>query len=99
MTSTYRLSEKMSVTLILRPSAVIALIAGMPSAVAGIFTMRLRRATRSCKPRAAASVACVSCASSGATSIETNPSAPLLRSKTCPNTEHASSTSAMTSSQ
>ena len=48
----------------------------MPSAVAGILTSRLGSAIRSCRRAAAAIVASVSWASSGATSIDTNPSLP-----------------------
>ena len=38
----------------LRPSAIICWIAGTPSSVAGIFTIRFGRLTRSCSSRAAA---------------------------------------------
>ena len=58
----------------LRPSAIIAWIAGTPSAVAGIFTKRLGSSIRSCSRRAATTVASVSRASSGATSTDTKPS-------------------------
>ena len=37
-TSRWRSSEKISVTLMLRPRAIISSIAGSPGAVAGIFT-------------------------------------------------------------
>ena len=66
----------MSVTLMLRPSAIIASIAGTPSGVAGIFTMTLGRSRRSWSWRAWATVPSVSAASSGDTSMDTNPSAP-----------------------
>ena len=60
----------------LNPLPIVASIAGMPSAVAGIFTSRFGRAMRSCNRAAAAIVAAVSRASSGATSIDTKPSLP-----------------------
>ena len=60
----------------LNPLPIVAAIAGMPSAVAGIFTSRLGRAMRSCNRMAAAIVAAVSRASSGATSMDTKPSLP-----------------------
>ena len=43
MTSWCRSRLKMSVTLMLRPSAIIRRIGSTPAAVAGIFTIRLRR--------------------------------------------------------
>ena len=83
----------------LRPSATMASMAGTPAVVAGILTSRLGSPMRSCSPRAASMVARVSSASSGATSIETNPSAPSLASKVGRNIFSASMTSAMTRSQ
>ena len=71
----------------------------MPSGVAGILTNRFGSAMRWCRSRAAAMVASVSRASSGATSIDTKPSVPPLASNVGRRTAHASSTSAMTSSQ
>ena len=69
--------------LMLRPSAIIAWTAGTPSAVAGIFTNRLGCVDPLVqlrgRPRC---VAWVSRASSGATSIDTNPSVPPLASNT-----------------
>ncbi len=73
---------KISVMLMLRPSASDRPIAGMPSSVAGILTMRLGRSTRSQKVRAIATVPSVSCDSDGGTSMLTNPSAPAVRSWT-----------------
>ena len=64
----------------LLPSAVIAWIAGTPAAVAGTLTNRFGRAIRSCSARAAVTVAAVSWAISGATSIDANPSPPPLAS-------------------
>jgi hypothetical protein len=62
------------------PSPIIASIAGTPSAVAGILTNRFGLLIRSCNARAAAMMAAVSRASSGATSIDTKPSVPPLAS-------------------
>ena len=70
----------MSVTLMLRPSAIIASMAGTPSGVAGIFTITLGRASRSWSSRAWVIVPSVSAASAGETSMETNPSAPPVAS-------------------
>jgi hypothetical protein len=83
----------------LKPLVINAAIAGMPSAVAGIFTSRLGRAMRSCNRVAAAIVASVSRANSGATSIDTKPSLPCELSKVGRNTASASVTSWMASSQ
>ncbi len=70
----------MSVTFTLRPSAMVRLMAGIPSSVAGILIMRLGRSTRSHSVRAVAMVASVSCDSDGGTSRLTYPSAPDVRS-------------------
>ncbi len=83
----------------LRPSAVIASIAGMPSGVAGIFTSRLGWVMRSCRSRAAAMVALVSRASSGATSMDTKPSVPPAAANVGRSTARAWATSSTTSSQ
>ncbi len=83
----------------LRPSAIIASMAGTPSAVAGIFTNRLGSSIRVWSWRAAAIVAAVSWASSGATSTDTNPSVPPLASNTGRRTARASMMSVTTSSQ
>ena len=83
----------------LRPSAIIAWMAGTPSVVAGILTKRLGSSMRAWSWRAAAIVAGVSRASSGATSTDTNPSAPPLASKTGRRTARASVMSVTTSSQ
>ena len=81
------------------PSAIIAWMAGTPSPVAGIFTNRFGWAIRWCSWRAAAMVASVSRASSGATSTDTNPSLPALASKVGPSTPRASAMSSVTRSQ
>ncbi len=66
--------------LMLRPSLSIAWIGATPSAVAGIFTSRLRRLIVVWRWRAAASVPGPSWASDGATSTLTKPSPPSLDS-------------------
>ena len=71
ITRRYISSEKISVTLMLRPSAIICSIAGIPSAVAGIFTMRFGRPISDDHRRASSIVPGVSWASSGDTSTET----------------------------
>ena len=86
--------EKIRVTLMLRPSAIIASMAGTPALVAGILTSRFGAPMRACRSRAAVMVASVSSARSGATSIETNPSAPSLSSKVGRSRSSASMTSA-----
>ena len=68
--------ENSSVTLTLMPAAMASSIAGTPSSVPGILTIRLGRSTRPQKSRACATVVSVSCASAGSTSSETKPSAP-----------------------
>ena len=79
-----------------RPSLIIWRIGASPPAVPGIFTIRLGRLMRSCRPRAAVSVPAESSARSGATSTLTNPSPPWLESYSGANTSHAASMSAMT---
>ena len=74
-------------------------MAGTPSAVAGILTMRLGSPIRSCSERAAAAVPSVSWASDGATSRDTNPSPPPLLSYTGRSTPRASVMSSITMSQ
>ena len=83
----------------LRPSAIIASMAGTPSGVAGIFTITLGRARRPWSWRTWATVPSVSAASSGDTSIETNPSAPPAASCAGRRMSAAVPTSAMSSSQ
>ena len=83
----------------LRPSAIIVWTAETPSAVAGIFTNRLGAMIRSCSARAATNVACVSWASSAATSTEANPSMPPLASNTGRRTDTAAVMSSTTSCQ
>ena len=99
MTSPYRSRLKISVMLMLRPSAIICSIGPSPSAVAGIFTIRFRRAIRSCRSRAAASVPAPSWARSGSTSTLTYPSTPSDASYTESNTSQAPWMSWMTSDQ
>ncbi len=70
----------MSVTLTLIPSPSASVIAGAPSVVAGILISRLGRSTSDHSSRAAAMVASVSKARSGATSIDTRPSTPSVAS-------------------
>ena len=60
MTSPYRSSEKISVTLTLMPSASVAVIAGTPSAVAGILMNMFGRSTSHHSCLASATVAAVS---------------------------------------
>ena len=76
MTSPYRSSEKMSVTLTEIPSASVAVIAGTPSAVAGILMKTFGRSTSHHSCLASAIVAAVFRASRGSTSIDTRPSRP-----------------------
>jgi hypothetical protein len=83
----------------LRPSAIIAWMAGTPSAVAGILTNRFGWSMRWCSRRAAAMVASVSWASSGATSTDTKPSPPPLASKVGRSTPSAPAMSSTTRSQ
>ena len=64
----------------LRPSEIICRMAGTPSAVAGILTIRFGRSIRSCRLRADSMVPSVSLASAGDTSRDTKPSAPSLAS-------------------
>ena len=89
----------MSVTLMLRPSEIIASMAGTPAAVAGILTNRFGRWMRSCRFRAESMVAAVSAANAGDTSRDTNPSVPPLESYTGRRMPHASVTSSMAISQ
>ena len=80
MTARYRSRLKMRVTLTLIPSARVAVIAGSPSTVAGILMSTLGRSTAACRAWAWSTVAEVSRASRGSTSIETLPSTPSVRS-------------------
>ena len=70
----------MRVTLTEMPRPMTSAMAGMPALVAGIFTRRFSRPTVSYSFWASATVASVSCASSGDTSIDTRPSKPPVRS-------------------
>ena len=99
ITASYRSMLKMSVTLMLRPSAIISSMAGTPAAVAGIFTIRLARCRVVCRWRAAAEVALVLSASSGDTSNETYPSTPALAVWTGARMAQAAVTSWLTRAQ
>ena len=89
----------MSVTLTLIPSASVSVIAGAPAVVAGILMKRFSRSTSAHRARADASVASVSWARSGATSIETRPSTPPEASYAGRMTSHASRTSVVVSAK
>lgn len=80
MTWSYRAREKISVTLMLIPSARHATIASRLCRAAGILMNRLGRSTSHHGARASAIVAAESCASLGSTSIETRPSTPSVAS-------------------
>jgi hypothetical protein len=80
ITSAYRSTEKSRVMLMLIPSARQCSIAGMPSAVPGIFTITLGRLTACQSRSASAIVPAVSLPSVGETSIETVPSTPPVAS-------------------
>jgi hypothetical protein len=60
ITSACRRREKISVTLIDLPCAIMSSIAGRPGFVAGIFTYRFGRSTSSCRRFASANVPSVS---------------------------------------
>ena len=81
------------------PAKIAASIAGNPSAVPGILMKRLGLPPRRCRSRAAASVLLVSCASSGETSSDTQPSTPSVRAKTGWNSSAARVRSASASSK
>ncbi len=81
------------------PSARVSLMAGAPSVVAGILMNRLGRSTSCHSSLAEAKVASVSNARSGATSIETRPSTPLVASKTGFSTSQALRTSVVVSAK
>jgi len=68
------------VTLMLIPSARHAAMAGRPCRAAGILTSRLGRSTSHHRNLASATVASVSWASRGSTSIDTRPSTPPVAS-------------------
>jgi len=68
MTAQYRSREKISVTLTLMPASIADRIAGSPSTVAGIFTIRFGRFTRFQSRFASENVAAVSFARYGLTS-------------------------------
>ena len=75
-TFSYAATENSSVTLTLIPSYNACSIAGTPSGVPGILIITFGRSTRFQNERTCSSVPSVSCARSGATSSETNPSRP-----------------------
>ena len=81
ITCLYRLTEKIKVTFTLIPFAINSVIAGNPSTVAGTLISKFFRSiiSHSCFP--CLTVAKVSRANRGSTSIETRPSTPLLVSK------------------
>jgi hypothetical protein len=85
--------EKISVTFTLTPSASTLVMAGMPSTVAGIFTIRLGRSTVFHRSSASATVASVSPARRGSTSSDTRPSTPFVDAYTSRNRSHAVRTS------
>ncbi len=87
----------MRVTLTLMPAAMVALIAGNPSRVAGILISTSSRPTRSWRSRACAMVASVSWARPGSTSIETRPSLPFVARYVSAKRSHASRTSVVVS--
>ncbi len=74
----------------LMPRPISSRIAGMPSCVAGTFTITLSRAIDAHSRSASAIVPSVSWARSGDTSIETNPSRRSVSSYTGPNASAAS---------
>src|SRR6266545_4267234 len=76
ITSSYRCSPKVRVTLTLMPAASVAVIAGSPALVAGILMNRLGRSTSHHNAFASALVRSVSAAIRGSTSMETRPSMP-----------------------
>jgi len=70
----------MSVTLTLMPLPITSVIAGRPALVAGILISVLGRSTSHASCFASATVAVVSCARRGSTSMETRPSWPFVAS-------------------
>src|SRR3954466_14222615 len=74
MTSRYCWRPKIKVTLTLMPAANVSVIAGPASGVPGILISRLGWSTVFQRSAASATVASVSCARPGDTSIETRPS-------------------------
>ena len=76
MTSPYRVRAKIRVTFTLMPAPMTAVIAGRPSGVAGILIITFGRPSRAKSSFACCTVASVSCASFGDTSIEMKPSLP-----------------------
>jgi hypothetical protein len=99
MTSRWRATEKISVTLTLMPSASTRVIAGRPSGVAGILIIRLGRSTVFHRSTASVTVASVSWALPGSTSSETRPSLPPVDCHTLRNTSQARRTSSVVSSR
>jgi hypothetical protein len=89
MTSPYRCSEKISVTLTLIPSEMACVIAGNPSGVAGTLMNRFGRSTIHHRLRASAMVLGASLATLGSTSMDTRPSRPAVASYTGRSTSQA----------
>ena len=99
MTMEYRSSEKIDVTLTLRPAATSARTAATPDAVAGTATSRLGRSMRWYSRRAAATAPRVRLTIAGAISTETKPSPPWEVMCTGRRTAQAAWTSVATSSR
>ena len=76
--ATCRGEQENDVTLIGTPAKIASSIAGIPSLVPGILMKRLGRPARAWSSLAAARVSAVSCAKSGETSSDTQPSTPLV---------------------
>ena len=81
------------------PAAIVSSIACRPSSVAGILMKRLGRSTSPCRRMASDFVLSVSCARSGSTSSETQPSLPLPSSETERRMSQASRMSSLASCQ
>ena len=85
----------MSVTLTEMPSATVAVMAAIPAVVAGILMNRLGRSTIFHSSAAWLTVASVSWASRGSTSIDTRPSTPREASHCGRRTSQAARTSSV----
>ena len=95
MTRSWAAREKSRVMLTLMPAAMRRRTATAPSIVPGTLTITFGRFTVSHNRCASAIVPSVSCASCGATSIETKPSAPSNASYMGRNRSHAERTSSV----
>ncbi len=82
-------------TLTLMPRPMTSAMAGMPASVAGILIRVFGRSTSQASCLASATVARVSCARRGSTSMDTRPSWPSVASKTGRRMSAASRTSAV----